>query len=786
MQAAPDKFGKEGDYQCPPLLEKWQERIKPALDEQRERVKEWEKNRTYSRGQQNRDTSPGLVTTNLIYANQATIVPHVYSKNPEISVTPSKAVHPARYAVVRDFSRTLEIVLQRMFIVEARLKHRMRGSLYSVQNTGQAWLKMIYQRDLQTDPIIKNRIHDAQDNLARLERLIASTRDADSSKEAERERDEIRVMIGALEKQVEVVVSEGLVIDRILTDDILILDRTLIDFDAYSQSEAMDHMVWMTREEYEERFGMMPKEGGGPTIFHERTLKNPEAIQPTNKPGAAELVCVHEIWNMRTNTVFTFGEGAKQWAREPYQPERMAERWYPFFRMGWNIQDGTHEPIPDVTLQRDLQDEYNASRTQWAAVRKEARPVRVVRGNGSLTQEDVERIKNRKNNDIVVIEGKPGTPLQDDLGSIEGMQVDPAVYDTSPIRGDMELVAGRGDAAAGGIVEAKTATEAEIQQAGLMSRSDYRRDVTEDIIQEMATAAAEMLLQELTVQQVQFIAGERAQWPLMPKPEIFQLINIEIRAGSTGKPNQAKEREQWKELLPVLQQTVTQIFELQMTGNMQLASVMRTLLKETLRRYDERLDLEELLGPEDESGQATQMQMAQQQQTIMQLQQQLEQAMAQLEQIDQQKMQTEQQAAVDRQHERGLKEREYQDRAEERRMAREEAARKAQEQEAARSTEQQGKASMQREQWDREDTRAEADREFQREQAALQQQVEQLRTRIEQLGADPDNQAEMESLSALTSVVQQLSESLARDAEEKRRTREQVMSYLQSKKQDDD
>lgn len=716
----PESYGDErGGQQCPPLLEKWQDRIKPALESQRDRIKEFDKNRQYSKGAQHRDGEKGLVTTNLIYVNQSTIIPHVYAKNPEIAVSPSKAISPERYAVVKNFARTMEVVLQRMFVVDTRLKHRMRGALYSVMNTGEGWLKMIYQRDYESDPVIKTRIHDAQDNLARLERLIRESRDEDSTLDAERRRDELKVMVEAMQKQVEVVVSEGLVIDRVLSDDMLILDRTLIDFDGYAQSEALDQMIWMSKEEYEERFGKIASTGG-PTMFHERKLDQRTA--PVNKHEAVELVCVHELWHLRSNTVYTFAEGAKYWAREPYQPERMGERWYPFFRLGWNMLDGCAEGLPDVTLQRDLQDEYNSSRTQWSATRREAAPVRVVRGNGSLTQDDVERIKNRKNNDILVVDGKPGTPLQDDLGAIEGMRADPAIYDTTPIRGDMEMVSGRGDASTGGIVEAKTATEAEMMQAGLASRSDYRRDVTEDLIQEMATCAAEMLLQELTVPQVEFIAGQGSVWPMMAKNEVFALINIEIRAGSTGKPNQAKEREQWKELLPVLQGTITQIFELQMAGNMQLASVMRSLLKETLRRYDERMDLEELLGPEDESGQATQIQMAQQQQTIIQLQQQLEQAMAQLQQVDQQKMQAEQQAAVDRQQDRTLKEREYQDRAEERRMSREQAALEAQR-----------KDSAQREQWDREDARSEADREFQREQAALQAQFEALRLQVEKL-----------------------------------------------------
>lgn len=788
MPVAAETAEYAGDQKCPPLLEKWQERIKPALETQRERVKDFERNREYARGEQHRDSSGKLVRTNLIYANQSTIVPHIYAKNPEISVSPSKAVTPARYQQVKKFAQTMEVVLQRMFVLDTQLKKRMRGALYSVMDTGDGWLKMIYQRDYPSDPLLKQRIHDSQDNLARMERLINETKEVDSSKNLEAQRDELKVMIEAMQKQVEVVVSEGLVIDRILTDDILVLDRTLIDFDAYVQADALDHMVWMTKDEYVEITGRPLPENNGPNIYHERKHHDDKANRGSSsgvkKPGSVELVCVHEVWHLRTNTVYTFADGAKEWAREPYQPERMGERWYPFFRLGWNLQDGTHEAIPDVTLQRDLQDEYNASRTQWKAAREGSKPMRIIRGNGSLTEQDVKNIQNAKADEYVVVDGRADTPLSNDIAQMDSYAVDMTIYDTNPIRGDMELVAGRGDAAAGGVVEAKTATEAEIQQAGLMSRSDYRRDVTEDLITEMATCAAQMLLQEMTVPQIQFIAGQDAVWPQMAKMEVFALINIEVRAGSTGKPNQAKEREQWTQLHPMLAQTIQQIFELRMMGNFQLAEVLSKLMKETLRRFDERLDLEEFIGPEGEQGQAAQQQMMAMQQKIMELQAALEQATAQLQQVDQQKMQAEQEAAEDKRHERSLREREFDERREERQMAREEQAVKSQNDERKRADEGKAKADMEREKWDREDRRAREGRDHEKQMKGQDELVQQLQEKLaayEQARGTPETDDDGEARDGLREVMARLAQALETDADEKRATREMVAGYLKNK-----
>jgi hypothetical protein len=780
-----------GERQRPPQLENWQKRVRTYHEAHDKRCKEWKDNREYSAGTKHDDGKGGLVRTNLIYANQSTIVPNVYAKNPEIAVSPSRSVSPATYRTVKQFAQTLDIVLSRMFIEDTQLKQRMRAALYSTYNTGEAWLKMIYQRDYASDPIIKSRIHDAQDNLRTLEWMLRRSKHVDDSRDTELAKAELLTMIEALEAQVEVVVAEGLVIDGIQSDDIMVLDRTLTFFDSYAQADAIDHMIWMTKEDYEQLTGVeWPKEGA-PTIHHERKLQ-PDSTGAT--PGSvkdretAELVCVHEIWQLKSNTVYTFAEGGCQWAREPYQPAKQPERWYPFYRLGWNFQDGSMNALPDVSLQKELQDEYNRTRTQWAEHRADSMPVRVVRGSGSLTQEDVDNIKNRKSRQIIVVSGKPGEPLGQDLGEIPGIPMDPSVYDTNPIRGDMEMVAGRGDAAAGGIVEAKTATEAQIQQAGLMGRSDFRRDVTEDVLKEMAKAAAEICLQELTVEQVQYLAGQDAVWPMMAKEQVFALVNIDIRAGSTSKPNQAKEREQWQMLLPVIEQTITKIFELQMAGQLQLADVLRKLLKETLRKYDERLDLEELLGPEGEEGQAQAQQMQAMQQQIGELSQALEQAQAQLQQADQQKLATEQAALEEKQFERSLREREMEERKAEREATKAEQAMRSQADEQKRAAESESKTSITREQWDREDQRAEAERTFRREQAALEQHVAALSQRIEQMQATQAMAGEEEGDDGVEEIkvdLQALQSKLDRIETERQRRTSVIAEYLKGPRTDD-
>src|SRR5690606_18374273 len=100
------------------------------------------------------------------------------------------------------------------------------------------------------DPIIQARINDAQDNLKRINYLIECIENGaepgKSKEEYEAERQELELQLQALEQQLEVVAAEGLVIDRVLTEDILILDPTIKDFDYYVEARAIAHGLWFT------------------------------------------------------------------------------------------------------------------------------------------------------------------------------------------------------------------------------------------------------------------------------------------------------------------------------------------------------------------------------------------------------------------------------------------------------------------------------------------------------------------------------------------------------------
>ncbi len=606
---------------------KWGKILDKALKQRKEEnvEKRYKELREYVRGDVGDDGETGLVRTNIIHSNFAAILPQIYAKNPEIAVTPTEAAGNT-VQWVPEFCKTLQTVLGRKFVKEGRLKKRAKSAIRSAMTTASGWAKVSWQKDVRTDPLIENRINDTQDNLQRINYLISEIEENDDSRcELEAKQAELNQQLMALQKQVEVSVVSGIVIDRPLTEDIFVIDETLYDFDQYDQSDAIAHRVWMTEEQYEETFGK-----DVPKTSTKYGADKKESTSNSEEDEKCTLVAVFEVWHKGSNTVYTLCAGADEWARDPYTPNTIGQRFYPFFALAFNPVDGEIEPISDAELLVELQDEYNTTRTNFAEHRKENLPVNVYRKSSDLSEDDIKAIANRKINEFIGIGGDPNKPISNDIGSFPTNPIDPSNYDVQPILRDAEMVLGAGDAAKGVVNKAKTATEAEIMAQGLQSRVAERQDCVEDWISEMAQYAAELCLQEMTLEEVQRIAGQGAVWPQMDKKQIFDLVQIDIRAGSAGRPNKAKEREQWTQMLPQIQQSVTQIMQLRESGQNDMAEATMKLMEETLRRFDERIDIEQFF-PKKEEGQAPQIppevqqQMQQAQQQLQMLQQENEQ-----------------------------------------------------------------------------------------------------------------------------------------------------------------
>ena len=83
--------------------------------------------------------------------------------------------------------------------------------------------------------------------------------------------------------------------------------------------------------------------------------------------GAANLeedkqIAIMEIWDKNTQSVYTLAEGCDYWLREPYSPNKVGERWFPFFLLPYQVVDGQFVAPSLVDLTERLQAEHNLAR----------------------------------------------------------------------------------------------------------------------------------------------------------------------------------------------------------------------------------------------------------------------------------------------------------------------------------------------------------------------------------------------------------------------------------------
>lgn len=604
----------------------WLDRVRRAEDEPKR--KKWfellEKLRGYVYGTQHKDDNASdLTRTNLVFATMAAMMPHLYAKNPDIAVTPSKACPKGRLESIKKFGTTSESLLAQMFVKEGKLKRRAKSNVRSTMSTSYGVLKMVYQKDYHGDPITLRRLQDTQDNLARVEALARDLKEGEDVTTIARQRDELQAQLKGLLSGNEIKMFKGFVIDRIRSEDFLVLDDSIAEFDEYVDAAGNGHLVWMTVAAYKAKFGAEPH---GATKYNVPYTNKEQSANPEGQTPDEMYVCVVEIWDKEAQVVRTVCKGMNRWCRLPYAPSNTPQRWYPFYVLGFNLVEGRWRPISDVELLMNLQDEYNTTRTNFADVREDAVPVRVFRKGGNLTEDDVKALSvKRRNRDFIGIEGNPNVPLDQDIMQLEGPRIDPQAYDVSMIRNDMDVVVGLSDAGRANLIKPKTATEAEIMNQALGLRVEERRDTNEDMIGDMAEAALEIMLRDLTPEEVKQIAGDDAEWPQMSTEEIFTLVDVSVKAGSSGKPNAQKDREQWTNLLPVITDTMKQVMELRAAGNFDMADSAITLLRETLRRFEERMDVDSLIPPVQVGEDGKPLQQAQQAQAAMQMKQQVEQ-----------------------------------------------------------------------------------------------------------------------------------------------------------------
>jgi len=307
--------------------------------------------------------------------------------------------------------------------------------------------------------------------------------------------------------------------------------------------------------------------------------------------------------------IYTWVDGCDFWARPPMPPRIETTRFYPYFLWAPYECDGGRHPQSLAGRLSKLQDEYAITRTNEAESKRRAKPGILVDAT-NFDDDQLKKVTESHNQEITPIKAlRPGEPLSNSFFPKAYARVDPALYDTTKIRSDMETISGANESLRQGATTAKTATQSEIENQGTSARTGYARDALDMELSELSEYTAELALGGFPRDQVQKWAGPHAVWPNTSDSEdIKSLIYVSIRAGSSGKPNTSAERQAWATILPMIQGLMMQIGQANGADPQEMADKLKELLRETVARTGDHLDIDRFLPMPSPMAQSGQMQ----------------------------------------------------------------------------------------------------------------------------------------------------------------------------------
>ena len=499
----------------------------------------------------------------------------------------------ARRADLTKLARTLELLYANAWREQKPVdfKTGMKKLVRRTCTTAVGYVELGFQREYGPRPGMNEKLADARARLDHMRSLAEGIEGGDFF-DGDAEISELELSIAALESEPEIVIREGLIFDfppstRIIPD---LLTKSLIGF-VGARHLTIEYLY--TTEQVKEVFGVDLGHGYkgyslSGSAEDDHNGPSPNEIQddedeytPRSDRNGSGLVCVWKHYDKTSGLVYYLADGYNKWLREPAAPDVFVEDFWPVYALTFNDVESENDLFPpsDVALIRDQQHELNLSR-QGKRDHREAASPRWFGSRGALEEEDIAAVHGAKKFSVTLLNKDPSTKLQDLFDAFPIPGVDPNLYDTNEIMQDLQVVVGTQEAQFGGVSKA-TATESAIAANSSTANASSGSDDLDGFLTSVSRASGQILLKEMSAEKVTEIVGPGAFWPELTLSQIAGEIFLEIEAGSSGKPNQAVEVNNFERIMPLI---------LQIPG-----IKAQRVAKEAIRRLDDRLDLNEFI-----------------------------------------------------------------------------------------------------------------------------------------------------------------------------------------------
>lgn len=376
-----------------------------------------------------------------------------------------QAEYAKRNQTHKQFGETMEIVIGRLW-QDAKLKAAGRRQAQTALTVALGVLKASWQERTEAQsPQTAKAIRDLQDNIERVKALRAEIAEDDKEghTDCEAKEAELARQLEALQGKAERVVARGFVVDVVQPEDFqcaigyAMANHTDAPWNAnrfwiLKEDAQSKLLARVSQEEAEQLLGkatrytarqpvMQGKEAAAVDDNIEATDADAFVTGAGSEVGDAPVwLAGWEIWDATSGHVLTMIEGMDRWLVEPWQPDATS-RFYPYFILPLHDVDGQRHPQSYISRSYKLLDEYDRLATNFRDHRRRVVP-KTAFNKSQVKPEDADKLAGATVNEMVGLDLPANMPLDQVLKEISYAQVNPALYDDTPVMSKLERIWG--------------------------------------------------------------------------------------------------------------------------------------------------------------------------------------------------------------------------------------------------------------------------------------------------------------------------------------------------------
>lgn len=449
----------------------------------------------------------------------------------------------ARRQMAEKVAKTLECLYEyELSQQDVDFKQEMKQLVRRVRTAGVGYVKMGYRDKHGLTSDEQPQTGGIEQQLVRIQELITKVTDEKGDTSSlEADEYELQLILEATGENPRPF-KEGLMVTFPESDSI-IPDKDCMSLMGFAGASRVTQMHCLSPDQIENIYGRDISD----------SISQPQDGQH-NGEMEVETVKVYEVWDKQTGLVFEVADGVEGFLRDPSSPYCITDNFWPFEVLMFNQlpDDERIFPMSDVDFLKPIQDEYNRTREGFREHRFANRPGYAAK-KGSITDEEMAKISNRRANDIVSVNLLEGQRISDVLEPINTKGVDPNQYTTNHLVEDVVRVTGTSEPALTG-AGGDTATGDSIAESHRMSGMSSNVDDLDGLLSRMANLAKQILMTKRQAEDVKRIVGPGAVWPEFTAQERADELVLSVKAGSSGRPNKAAELQNFERIAPTLLQ----------------------------------------------------------------------------------------------------------------------------------------------------------------------------------------------------------------------------------------